>query len=71
LKGKKINAWKTVPENTLMADLQPPRLGMWLIPVILSTQQAEMGKMEVQSQPGQKLLEISSQPITGHDGMCL
>jgi hypothetical protein len=36
---------------------------MWPIPVILATQEVEIGRIIVRGQPGQKVHKTSSQPI--------
>jgi hypothetical protein len=39
---------------------------MWLMPVILATQEAEIQRIIVQCQPRQKVYKTPSQPIPGH-----
>jgi hypothetical protein len=38
----------------------------WVMPVILATQKAEIRRIKVQSQPGQKIQEILSKKKTLH-----
>jgi hypothetical protein len=40
------------------------------MPVILATWEAEIRKVVVQCQTGQKVTKTPSQPIAGHGGMC-
>jgi hypothetical protein len=41
------------------------------MPGILATKEAEIGRITVRGQPGYKILETPSQPMTGHGSTCL
>jgi hypothetical protein len=49
--------------KSLQKKIQPPTGRWWLKPIILATQQAEIRKIEVQSQPGQIVHKTLSRKI--------
>jgi hypothetical protein len=51
------------PLNWLECQKEPNRWARCLMPVIPATQQAEMERITVWGQPGQKVSKIPSQPI--------
>jgi hypothetical protein len=43
----------------------------WLMPIILATQEAEIRRIKIQSQPEPKVQETPSQEVkAGYSGMC-